>query len=120
MRRLPAISLANWWEAGFGPYRYEYWFALTADADLSLPAGGYRLLVDSDDGVPRMWIDDTLVINSWIVRGRTTDSVNVQMDALPHHIRVEYFQQREDAKLWVRAEPLSAAVENEEVDRPLP
>jgi outer membrane protein assembly factor BamB/TolA-binding protein len=52
----------------------------------------YTFYATSDDGV-RLWIDDKLVIDSWIDRAPTEDSVTIPLTAgVRYSIKMEYFQ----------------------------
>jgi uncharacterized protein YraI len=53
--------------------------------------GTYQFVAASDDGV-RVFIDGVLVIDKFITRPLTTDSVNRTMTAGPHTITVEYVE----------------------------
>lgn len=64
-------------------------FAIQATASVSLAAGQYTLRTISDDGV-RVWVDDKLVIDSWVPHESKVD--NAPIMAGKHDIRVEYYQ----------------------------
>jgi beta-glucosidase len=53
----------------------------------------YEITATTEDGV-RLWIDDQLLIDSWINRGRTTDRCTARLTAGAHELRLEYYQNR--------------------------
>lgn len=58
----------------------------------TLSAGTYNFTVNnSDDGV-RVYVDDDLIINSWIDQGGYNTSTRVTLDAGVHTIKVEYYE----------------------------
>ena len=73
----PGIPNANW-SARFSQYRF-------------LPAGVYRFVATSDDGV-RVYVNDKLVINQWVEQSQRTVTGDVAVGAGTQHIRVEYLQ----------------------------
>ncbi|MEN8155517.1 MAG: glycoside hydrolase family 3 C-terminal domain-containing protein [Bacteroidota bacterium] len=53
--------------------------------------GGYELALKTDDGV-RLWINDELVIDSWIIRPEATDLYTTHLKAGERvKVRIEYF-----------------------------
>ncbi len=54
-------------------------------------AGLYVFRVRSDDGV-RLWVDDQLALDRWVVRSVAEDAVALQLTAGVHRIRLEYFE----------------------------
>jgi hypothetical protein len=74
---VPGFSNMNW-SARFTQYRY-------------LPAGVYRFVAKSDDGV-RIWVDDKLVINQWVEQSARTVTGDVAVGGGTHFIKVEYMQ----------------------------
>jgi hypothetical protein len=58
---------------------------------IDVTPGTYRFTVTSDDGV-RMWIDDSLILDSWYDRAATTDHVDYYLAAGHHLVRVEYYE----------------------------
>jgi parallel beta-helix repeat protein len=70
---------------GLAPER----FAIQATASVSLAGGQYTLRTISDDGV-RVWVDDKLVIDSWVPHESKVD--NAPITAGKHDIRAEYYQ----------------------------
>lgn len=100
------LSLAGWWDTGFGPAGKEYMFGLVATTTIDLPPGMYRFLLTTNDG-GRLRVDDRMVIDSWKVRPHAeTAAAEVVLTGGPHTVRVDYFQGSDVSVLWVRAEPL--------------
>ncbi len=53
----------------------------------------YSIETINDDGV-RVWIDDELIIDDWLVHGAIENSGQVEFEAgVPRQIRIEYFEQ---------------------------
>lgn len=63
--------------------------------------GSYRFLATVDDGV-RVYVDDKLVIDSWRVQPATNYFADMSLSAGYHDIRVEYFEEKEAASIYVR------------------
>lgn len=72
---------------------------------LPLPAGRYRFTVTVDDGV-RLWVDDELIINSWRVQSRRTLDAEIELAGGDVPVRVEYFENREQALINLSWTPL--------------
>ncbi len=54
-------------------------------------SGVYRFTATMDDGM-RVWLDDTLIINSWNDSQVHTITVDRYLSAGDHHLRVEYYE----------------------------
>jgi hypothetical protein len=74
--------------------------------------GSYDLSVTSDDGV-RLWLNDTLLINNWVIRAAWEDKVQVNLvKGTLYKIRLEYFENKEKASVRLRWKlPNAAATE---------
>jgi hypothetical protein len=59
---------------------------------IDVTPGTYQFTVTSDDGI-RVWVNDALIINQWIVHPPTTYTADVYLGAGHHLIKVEYFEQ---------------------------
>lgn len=60
-------------------------------------SGRYKIGVNSDDGV-RLWLNGELVVDQWHNRGKTTDQVDIEMEAgQKYKIKLEYFDNGGDA-----------------------
>jgi hypothetical protein len=67
--------------------RFSARYTLTAQ----FAAGLYEFRVRADDGV-RLWVDDQLALDRWVVRSATEDRVALQLSEGTHRIRLEYFE----------------------------
>src|SRR5207245_10424760 len=59
-------------------------------------AGRYRFTRTTDDGM-RVWADNVSVLDSWILQPATTYLVDVRLSAGRHDIRVEFFDNPDEA-----------------------
>lgn len=59
-------------------------------SNVPFAAGTYRFVATMDDGM-RVWVDDTLLIDSWYDSPAHTIRADRAMSAGTHHIRVEYY-----------------------------
>ncbi|MCL4861734.1 MAG: hypothetical protein KJZ93_20115 [Caldilineaceae bacterium] len=59
---------------------------------LNFSGGRYRFSTETDDGV-RLYINDRLVIDQWLRRPRTRNSVDINLSGGTHRLRMEYFDQ---------------------------
>jgi hypothetical protein len=64
------------------------------------PAGVYRFVARSDDGV-RIFVDDKPVVNQWVQQSARTVTGDISLNAGSHLIRVEYFDLSAFAELKV-------------------
>ncbi|MCI0420570.1 MAG: PA14 domain-containing protein, partial [Acidobacteria bacterium] len=58
---------------------------------VNFAAGVHRFTVTADDGV-RLYVDDVLRLDKWIVQEATTYTVDVNLTAGNHSIKMEYFE----------------------------
>ncbi len=70
-----------------------------------VPAGIYRFTGTFDNGV-RLWIDDSLIADRWVVAPVRTGSVDVNLAAGTHTVRLEYFHGSGPAVAQLRADYL--------------
>lgn len=82
----PSVPVDNF-SARFTQYRY-------------FPAGVYRFVARSDDGV-RIFVDDHPVINQWVQQSARTVTGDIALGAGSHLIRIEYFDLSALAELRV-------------------
>jgi len=61
-------------------------------------AGTYKFTLGSDDGI-RFWVDNVLLINKWYPRGYTINTVNVDLNAGNHALRLDYFEYEGGARV---------------------
>ena len=54
-------------------------------------SGVYEFTVGSDDGI-RLWIDNELVIDKWIDRAYTTNTINKNIISGSHKFRIDYYE----------------------------
>jgi uncharacterized protein YraI len=66
-------------------------FSARWTATLPFNAGTYRFTLTSDDGI-RMFVDNLLVVDQWRLQALTTFSIDVNLSAGLHTIRIEYFE----------------------------
>jgi PKD repeat protein/uncharacterized protein YraI len=76
---------------------------------LSFSSGTYRISVWVDDGV-RLWVDDTLVIDSWKDGSLRLLEAEHTISSGKHRIKVEYYERSGDARIEVTWERKSANV----------
>ncbi len=66
-------------------------FGTLATAELHLPAGRYRIITISDDGI-RLWVDGKLAIDNWTWHPPTEDRAELTLEAGTHDFRIEHFE----------------------------
>jgi hypothetical protein len=95
----------NWfWGRGApDPFVFPDYFSARYTATVAFNAATYRFTLAGDDGV-RLFIDDLLVINQWKVQNLTAYSIDVALGAGLHTIRVEYFENTENAAVRLQYE----------------
>ncbi len=65
-------------------------------------SGKYTLAVNSDDGI-RLYIDDKLLIDKWVVRYNTRDTININfMAGKVYKIKLEYYDNTGEAIAQLR------------------
>jgi len=79
-------------------------FSARYTATLPFQAGTYRFVLAGDDGV-RLFINDILVIDQWRRQSLTAYSIDVALAAGLHTIRVEYFEDTEQAAIRLTIDP---------------
>ena len=79
-------------------------FGTLATTRLRLPAGRYRVCTISNSGV-RVWIDESLVLDSWTRHERKENTAEQSLDAGRYKVRIEHFQIEGDSRLQFRLEP---------------
>ena len=78
-------------------------FSARYTATLPFQAATYRFVLAGDDGV-RLFINDILVIDQWRRQSITAFSIDVALSAGLHTIRVEYFEDTEQAAVRLTIE----------------
>lgn len=78
-------------------------FSIRWNAFLNVPVtGNYTFVAQSDDGI-RVFVDGIAVINNWQKQGLTkVTSLPINLTAGRHSIRVEYFDSKEAAGVFLR------------------
>lgn len=71
-------------------------FSVRWTRTVNLPAGNYRFSATMDDGM-RVWVDGALIIDAWYDSQEHTVSVDRQLSAGDHQIRVDYYENGKDA-----------------------
>ncbi|MBI4615547.1 MAG: right-handed parallel beta-helix repeat-containing protein [Planctomycetes bacterium] len=79
-------------------------FATVAETEVELAAGRYSLRTVSDDGV-RVLVDGKMVLENWTWHGPTENSVEIDLDAGKHKVRIEHFEIDGHAELRFRISP---------------
>ena len=68
-----------------------------------VPAGIYRFTGTFDNGV-RLWIDDNLIVDKWVTAPVGTESIDVNLAAGSHTVRLEYFHSTGPAVAQLRVD----------------
>ncbi len=91
----------NWGAGGPGGSVPDNNFSARWTRSLYFPQGRYRFHVASDDGV-RLWLDGVLVIDQWRDQARTEYTVDRDLTAGNHSLRLDYYENLGDANvsLW--------------------
>jgi LysM repeat protein len=63
-------------------------------------AGPYRFTAVADDGV-RVYVDDQLIIDAWVIQPATEYKADINLSDGPHKVVVEYYEEAEDAQIHV-------------------
>lgn len=79
-------------------------FAVRFSSTQSFVGGTYDFILTSDDGV-RLYIDGNLVLDKFVARPLTTDTIGVTLTAGTHSIIVEYFDNVDAATIQVQWVP---------------
>jgi hypothetical protein len=84
-------------------------FSVRWTRNLSLPEGRWRFHATSDDGV-RVWVDGIAIIDQWHTTGAVTYNTTASLSGGNHEVRVDYYDNVEDAKIqvWWEADDGSA------------
>jgi LysM repeat protein len=62
--------------------------------------GAYTFFATADDGV-RVYVDDQLIIDGWVIQPATDYKADIHLGEGPHKLVVEYYEEAEDAKIRV-------------------
>lgn len=97
----------NWGAGGPGGGVNTDNFSARWTGSAALSGGSYTFIARSDDGL-RAYIDNALIINSWVDRGATEDRATRTLAAGTYVIKVEYYEAGGDALAQFRWEQGSA------------
>ena len=90
VRNDPAITFD--WGVGSPAYNIPVdHFSVRWTRNINTTAGTWRVTMTTDDGV-RVWIDNNLVIDRWVLQSRSTWTADISLGAGIHSARVEYFE----------------------------
>lgn len=67
--------------------------------------GPFRFHAVADDGV-RVYVDDQLIIDAWVIQPATEYKADINLSEGPHKLVVDYYEEAEDAQIHVYWEPL--------------
>lgn len=83
----------DWADGSPGPGIGQDRFSVRWTRDYNFAyAGAYTFVASTDDGV-RVWVDNQLIIDKWLVRPETTDVATLYLSQGMHRIRVEYYEE---------------------------
>lgn len=101
MTRCESLSINHNWGTGSpAPSLPVDNFSVRWTGNVALSAGRYTFQATVDDGV-RLWLDGTLVLDSWREQGQVTVQAPVEVTAGVHQLRIEYFEQSGGAAIRV-------------------
>jgi len=86
----------NWGAGSPGSPVHADDFSARWTNSVNLAAGTYRFTVRADDGI-RLWVDDALIIDRWVLQPATTYTADRTLSAGYHSVRMEYFEASGDA-----------------------
>jgi hypothetical protein len=104
----------NWGDGSPDPSIPSDNFSVRWTRNVDFNQGTYRFTATSDDGV-RLYIDGALVIDQWYDRTATSNSVQINLSAGTHALRLEYYEHLGDAEVtlsWHRTDDAEAPVGN--------
>lgn len=81
----------DWGSGSPAPQVFSDNFSAQWTQTANLPAGTYRFTATMDDGM-RVWIDNTLIVDSWTDSQVRTITVDVFLSAGNHQIVVQYYE----------------------------
>jgi LysM repeat protein len=96
----------NWYLGGpFGDGGPVNRFSVRWEKNEFFRGGWYRFTATADDGV-RVYVDGQMVINGWLIQPATDYSVELYLKEGLHGLKVEYYEESEDAMVRVDWEPI--------------
>lgn len=84
-------------------------FSVRMEGHFRFAEGHYRFYTTKDDGL-KLYVDGTLIANSWVDLFKTTGFNDFYLSEGIHHIRLDYYERREYAFLWLRWYPLALGI----------
>jgi uncharacterized protein YraI len=103
VRNDPSIDF--YWDVSPGPGVPADNFSARWTRSLYFPAYVYRFNLVVDDGA-RLWLDDRLIIDGWRSGPAATYSTELGLSEGTHTLKLEYFEFRYGAQLYLNWEPV--------------
>ena len=97
---------ADWGAGAPGPNVPVDRFGARWTRAINLEGGAYRFIARGDDGI-RVWVDSPLVIDEWHQSTLNTYVGHIWLDAGPHDVRIEFYEEVGNAAIqvwWERIE----------------
>ncbi|MFK0247789.1 PA14 domain-containing protein [Amycolatopsis azurea] len=117
---LPARLVKNWADgAPAADIPADYWSARFTGEVLFPTAGSYKIRVLADDGI-RLWLDDQLLLDDWIVTPEKWRETTVQIPSAgtAQRLRLDYFDEVSAAKLelhWTKPDGTSEPIPGQQL-----
>lgn len=86
----------DWADAGPEGLGDQDMFSLQWLGTFTFAPGSYDFTTVTDDGV-RLWVDDVLIIDDWVIRPVATRAATLNLSAGPHMLRLDYFESYQTA-----------------------
>jgi LysM repeat protein len=99
-RHYPTIDF-EWGRNAPAPGVTADYYSARYVGEFHFAGGGYRFFVTVDDGA-RLYLDDQLILDAWHIGATRTYTVDRDVSAGNHRIKVEYFENNGGAVLKVR------------------
>jgi len=99
------VTLDFHWDGSPGPGVPEDNFSARWTRTLHFPGGTYAFTIIVDDGA-RLWVDDELLIDGWRSGAPDDFTGDIGLSDGPHTLRVEYFEFRYGAQIYLNWEAL--------------
>ena len=94
----------NWYKEAPFEGMPEDRFSVRWERSVFFDGGEYEFYATSDDGV-RVYVDDNLIIDAWQIQPATDHKVTTSLSPGVHWVKVEYYEEAEDALITVYWEP---------------
>lgn len=78
-------------------------FSVRWSGTFQFAQGDYAIRTTADDGV-RLWVDNKLVVDAWVPQVAQTYAYRPTLNAGEHTIKMEYFEQGDQAVAWLNWE----------------